>query len=496
MFGQLPNTKQYLKRVKDAGGTIRNDVQLAINNFTKKVYQLGLRSTNSSSHIVKHCNIFPTEAKTGSNFNLWFIGSAFNHTSDGYTYSLDDGASIFDKITTSFNTTDTSTDNGHMGWFVTVPYDEATLAGFNNAQSDRFMCHPNGYGGFYLDFGNDTFNDGRSLYSIPDANMADTLGLGIATKLGSSARHVLDGAVVKTTTLSTNLSVSPGVYIIQSYNDTGSRTDFKMSGFTFGSDIPNSKLADYTTAWNTLQSTISQKRSPTYLPPAKLIYDATDVTTVLDSSGNQVSVTNNDVNSFLDKSGLNKTLTATSTGIRWNSTRKAIVCNTSVTSYLDVLSGFYFGTIAFVLESNVTLNRNTSAKVILGHSGGGGFNAVGFGSKTSWLVDEVFWLVGDGRLGLVSSSLSIPAGQKFIVLLSWTGLRTGNAQYNSTFYAGEPSNQGQNQTSYQNVRFCLLNNYGTEQFDGYLYEFRNYSEAFSQNDLRVLYKVLAKKHNI
>ena len=509
MFGQLPDTKQYLKRVKDAGGTVRNDVQIALNNFTKKIYKEGLRSTNGGSHIVKHCNVFATETKTGSKFNLWFVGNAINHDDNGYTYSLANGASIFDVINTNFNTTDISLNDGHMGWFITEPYADVALIGYNNGTGDRLMCHPNGYGGFYMDWGS-TASDGRSLYSISDSSVV--LGLDIATKLGSQARHVLNGVVVKTTTLATNKSVSAGNFIFNTYNSGGAYTDLRLGGFTFGADIPNAKLATYRDTWISLQETIAPERSPSFTPPIpapKLWFDGSDVSTMLTTGGSAVS-NGGFVRTWLDKSGNGKTIETDSSSftLQYTSGQGIKFLAGSAASSFSRADGFYFGTVAFVFTSDDNhSSTGTTVRGLLGHSNGSsaGFEGIVFGSKTSWLDNEVLSFLGDGRLGIVSTSLTFSAGSRYCVILSRTGNRTGLAKVNSTNYTPQPANASggnANLSFYNNVAFKLGSNNaaatssGGEKFRGFIHEFRNYSEAFNQNEIDLLAAELMAKWSI
>lgn len=497
MFGQLPNTKQYLKRVKDAGGTVRNDVQLALNQFTKKIYKEGLRSTNGGNHIVKHCNVFPTETKDGSKFNLWFVNTAINHDDTGYTYSLTDGASIFDVINTGFNTLDSSLNDGHMGWFITEPYADVALIGFNNTTSDRMMCHPNGYGGFYMDWGS-TASDARTLYSISDPTTV--LGLDIATKSGSQARHVLNGAVVKTTTLATNKTVSAGEMIFNTYNSGGAYTDLKMAGFTFGADIPNAKLATYRDAWISLQSTIAQERDPAYTPPVptpKLWLDASDVSTLRNSANGQVT-NGGFIRSWVDKAQGRVIFTQSSSNTiqHFDSYDGVRFLTGSTAGYFQHGSGFYFGTIAIVFTPESSSNAASSPRGLMGHSGGGGFNAICLGSKTSWLTNEVIAFYGDGRLGYESSSFTFSANQRYMVIMSRTGNRTGLININGVNVTATPANQGSNLSAYNNVAFALGSNYGTEQFTHRCHEVRIYEEIFTQTEVNTLASILTSKWGI
>jgi hypothetical protein len=140
--------------------------------------------------------------------------------------------------------------------------------------------------------------------------------------------------------------------------------------------------------------------------------------------------------------------------------------------------GFHFGTTFFVLQSDFTLSSSQTTRTILTHTNTsqGGFNCLTFGSKTSWLDNEIFSYSKDGRLGIQSTSLVIPANQKFLIALSRTGDRTGLAKYNRTTYTASPANaSGGNAilTNLDNSRFNIGSNNGNEIFYGYIYEMRN-----------------------
>lgn len=506
MFGQLAEIKQYLKRVKDKGGTIRSDVQVELNNFTKRIYKEGLRSTNGGSHAIKYCNVFPTETKAGSNVNLWFTNqSEFAET--GYNYSVEYGAIVFDEIDTGFTTSQTSLNDGHLSCYLSRPYQDLALIGYGGTTTNRMMIHPNGYGGFYMDFGNTT--DGRSLYNIGLEQRELSAGLEIATKSNSNARHILNGTVVNTVTLATNLFVSTGNFVVRAYNASNTRRNLVLGGLSFGADIPNNKLSALKDAWDSLQQTINVKRVPSYIPsvPEPDIWlDASDASTLIDEFGNQVS-SGGEIRSWYDKSVNRRRIFTRFSDEKiqhFSSYSGVRFVNGGSAGCFYHAEGLYFGTLAFVITPDDNLSNANNQKVLLGHfvSGASTFNAFGFGEKTGLFNGVEFaWMIwtNSGRLALNGSQLNISPGERAVVILSRTGTNTGLGKLNNTSVPVIDRTDETPLNYIADTAFSLGRDSSftsTTQFRGYLHEFRNIYSPLTQTQINNLAQELTTKWSI
>ncbi|NJM20431.1 MAG: hypothetical protein HC907_17835 [Richelia sp. SM1_7_0] len=521
MKGQLSEVKDYLNRVKNAGGTVRKNVQLELNIFTKKLYQLNLRDTLNVDHKIQHCAIYCTESKNGTDQNLWYLDGKKTHykqTSDNsYTYTENKGVNLKDtlKIDTDIRGNLFSSGNCSIGLYQTLMGESTGEIGAKSTDASiRFFIHPQytGTRGIYFDVGNFLTSGGRSFGAIPD-NKRDNRGLTICTKNGGTGIIELRNQRIATNTNLTDSLPMPSEYFIinPGYNNN---EYLSLGGYWIGKNIEESKFTGLTQAWDNLQNSISPERLPTFLevPSPKLWFDSTDATTMLTTSGSQVA-DQGFVRTWNDKSSTAnpiQTDSASFTVQYIQSFQGLRFLKATNASGFKRTNGFFIGTIAIVFTPLNTHNFNSAGSSgiqgLLGFNNGAENGFVGLtlgGNKTSNLDNEVLSLMGDGRIGLQSTTFSFNANTKYALIISRTGNRTGLIKVNSNYQNVQVSNTGANFSFYNNVAFVLGNNNNlatnpasSEKFNGYIHEFRNYYEEFSTQEIDKLMNELLVKHGI
>ena len=505
--------KDYIKRVQNVGGSLKFDSQIALNRFVKYHYSVGLRDTKNLNHLVKHCSVYMTIGKTGSNQNLWFINNKQTHfpgSDNSYSYTEDRGVTLLSnaRIDTDVAPSFLSTNDLSIGYFCTrinecTGYIGAFSGTFPNDL--RIYSHPQftNTRGIYFDVG---IEGSRRTFGTLSNTGGDknNKGLIICNKIGVNGKIFNKNGTRATTS---NLVATPSVPTVFMEHFSGAQiTDrLDIGGYWYGRNIADSFLERLLTEWNILQTSVSPLRSQTSgLSPDNFMglemwYDA--------KGPENFTLEGNQITSWLDKSGNNRTLTNSISGrtAQYNASDNGVTTlgASGQRTALTRSDGFFLGCFAIVFQSfgNVsnTLGVNTN-RCIIGTRFGtstSAFTGLSFGSSTGSLTNEVVAMLyaNPARVGH-TENFTFLNRQKYLLIFNRISNTEWNIYINRNLVSSTTSNTANNMyINNQNI-FLGTRWGGTQPFEGLMHEFCSFRNGLAANDLQLLANYLCDANGI
>lgn len=497
--------KDYIKRVQTAGGLISNNVQIALNRFIKFHYSVGLRDTKNINHVIRHCSVYPTNTKNGSNHNLWFVDNKETHFSgsdNNYTYSLERGVILptNGRIDTDVTPATIGTQNLSIGYFLTKKYENTGYIGTVSGtfpNDVRMFSHPQftNTRGIYFDVGVSEATR-RTVGTIsPTAGDKDSKGLTINTKINGTGK-IFNKHGLRAT--ASNLEVNPIVptVFLELYTGTQATDFLNLGGYWFGKNISDSLTNELIEEWEALQSSISPIRASTFFSPDEITglslwFDATDESTIILNSGTQ------NCTAWNDKSGKAKNAVPdvgvsvpyiNSNELQFSTNR--IFKNTS---------GFYFGCIAIVFTPYQSVNYNSGGnanRTLFGFDSAVAYSGIKLGSTTSFLNNEVlsFLYASNDRVGFLSTSFTFNANTRYLVIFNRRSandidIYINNSKVTSSYNLSPPYAS--------NEEFAIGGSYRNQTyFIGGYHEVVNYQNGLTAVEVETLKDYLLNKWSI
>ena len=504
----------YVVRVFSVGGSIKVDSQVALSRFIRYHYSVGLRDPQNINHLIMHCSVYPTVGKTGSNQNLWFINNVLTHfpgSDNFYSYTEDRGVTLLSnaRIDTDVAPNVLSTNDLSIGYFCTrinefTGYLGAVSGTFPNDL--RVYSHPQftNTRGIYFDVGLEgTRRTFGTLSNI--AGDKNNKGLIICNKIGVNGKIFNKNGTRAT---ASNLVATPSTpNVFMEHYSGGQITDrLDIGGYWYGRNIDDSFLDRLVTEWNILQTSISPSRSQTSgLSPdnfagLEMWYDAK-------GSENFTLENENQITSWLDKSGNNRTLTNSISGrtAQYNPEDNGVTTlgASGQRTPLSRSDGFFLGCFAIVFQSfgnvNNTGGTNTN-RCIIGTRFGtstSAFTGLSFGSSTTILTNEVVAMLyaNPARVGY-TQNFAFLNRKKYLVIFNRISNTEWNIYINRNLVSTTTANT--NNDMYINNQNIFLGTRwdGNQAFSGLMHEFCSFRNALSANDLNLLANYLCDVNGI
>lgn len=266
-----PDTQKYLNRVKADSGSIREPVITALNEFVKYCYRVGLRNNSGgTTHTIRMCSIFATTTSAGAYNRLWTPNATLKDTPGGsVTYSESGGAIVSGAggyidtgvVSNTYTVNNVSifmhnlTNAGSKDY---MGADDSVTSGATT--TNRFVVHTRWTddGNCYFDVGNST--TGTTGGRISALNSTNCIGLMVAIKNNASQYVYQRGVslVSRTTAPTTGLTMSTDTLTF-TYSRSGDTAIARgIGGVGFGTAIPVTLVAGFTTVWNAVQTALGR----------------------------------------------------------------------------------------------------------------------------------------------------------------------------------------------------------------------------------------------